>query len=591
MLQQLRLRSLGVIKDAVVELGPGFTVVTGETGAGKTMVVTALGLLLGARGDAGAVRSGDASLLVEARLQIDPAARLARRVEDAGGALDDGDVLIVGRSVTAEGRSRAQVGGRAAPVAVLGEVTGELITVHGQTDQLRLKSPVRQREALDRFAGAELTAPLEAYRATFRRLREVDRELHEITDQARQRAQEAELLRLGVAEVERVEPLPGEDVELRAEAERLAHAEELHTAASGAHTALAGDDDTDAAATAVGLVDAARRALEHAGHHDAALAALAGRAAEVGYLLADLAADCAAYVDGVEADPLRQAAVEERRAALAALTRVHGDTIDEVLAWAGRASARLLELDQDDEHVEALTAERLRLREVLAGHAARLTAVRVAAAARLAEAVTGELQGLAMPDARLHVDVRHRPDPAGLPVDLGDGAGVQTFQAGPEGVDEIELLLAPHPGAPARAVGKGASGGELSRVMLAIEVVLGGVDPVPTFVFDEVDAGVGGQAALEIGRRLARLARASQVIVVTHLPQVAAFADLHLKVEKSSDGAVTVSGVRPLDDTARVRELARMLGGVADSDSAQAHAEELIALASTSRDVDPVPAG
>ena len=572
----MRIRGLGVIEDAVLELAPGFTVVTGETGAGKTMVVTGLGLLFGGRADAGAVRTGAGMAVVEGRVGVQPDAPAARRAQEAGGILDDGAVLI-SRSVSAEGRSRAHVGGRSAPVALLAELGSELLAVHGQSDQQRLLAPARQRAALDRFAGAAVEDVLGDYAATYERARAVERELEEIVRRQRERAQEADLLRFGLAEVAAVAPLSGEDAELAAEESRLAHADALRGAASSAHTLLLGDPDSTGAPDTVGLVAQARRALEPARQHDESLGALGDRLADVGYLLADVAADLASYAAGVDVDPLRLAAVQDRRAALAALTRKYGQSVDEVLAWSARAAARLTELEGDDERIEGLRAERVEIRERLARAAARLSAARGEAGDRFGTAVTAELAHLAMPHAHVQVALRQVEDPAGLEVEG------RPLSYGPTGVDEVELLLAPHTGAPPRPLAKGASGGELSRVMLAVEVVFAGADPVPTFVFDEVDAGVGGTAAVEIGRRLARLAGTAQVLVVTHLPQVAAFADRHLVVVKADDGSVTRSGVLALDHEGRVRELARMLAGRADSASARAHAEELLATAVATR--------
>jgi DNA repair protein RecN (Recombination protein N) len=321
------------------------------------------------------------------------------------------------------------------------------------------------------------------------------------------------------------------------------------------------------------LLAQARRALEQVADHDPALAALASRLQEIGYLVADVAAECASYADGVEADPARLAAVEERRAALNALTRKYGADITAVLAYAEQGASRLTELDGDDERIDELTAERDALRGELGGLAQALTDARTEAAERFAAAVTAELASLAMPHARVSFEIRQTEDPEGVEV---DGRAVAY---GPSGVDEVELLLAPHPGAPPRPIAKGASGGELSRVMLAVEVVFAGTDPVPTYLFDEVDAGVGGKAAVEIGRRLAKLAKTAQVVVVTHLPQVAAFADRQLLVEKTNDGSVTRSGVKVLEGEDRVRELSRMLAGQEDSETARAHAEELLATA------------
>ncbi|MFB7374427.1 DNA repair protein RecN [Streptomyces sp. NPDC056222] len=571
----MRIRSLGVIDDAVVELSPGFTAVTGETGAGKTMVVTSLGLLLGGRADPALVRIGAGSAVVEGRITLPEGAAAAARAAEAGAELDDG-ALLVSRTVSAEGRSRAHLGGRSVPVGLLAELADELVAVHGQTDQQGLLKPARQRGALDRYAGDAVAVPLAAYGEAYRRLRAVVVELDEITTRARERAQEADLLRFGLGEIEAVEPLAGEDVELAAEAERLGHAEALASAAALAHGALAGQPEDPEAVDATTLVAGAGRALEAVRSHDPALAALADRMGEISILLADVAGELAGYADNLDADPRRLAAVEERRAALTQLTRKYGADVAAVLAWAQESAARLTELEGDDDRVGELTAERDRLRTELSVLAQALTDARTEAAARFADAVTAELASLAMPHARVSFDIRQTES-----VDEASGVevGGRTVAYGPSGADEVELLLAPHPGAPPRPIAKGASGGELSRVMLAVEVVFAGTDPVPTYLFDEVDAGVGGKAAVEIGRRLAKLAKSAQVVVVTHLPQVAAFADRQLLVEKTNDGSVTRSGVTVLEGEDRVRELSRMLAGQEDSETARAHAEELLATA------------
>ncbi|KOU52930.1 DNA recombination protein RecN [Streptomyces sp. WM4235] len=568
----MRIRSLGVIDDAVVELSPGFTAVTGETGAGKTMVVTSLGLLLGGRADPALVRIGAKAAVVEGRIVLRPGAPAALRAEEAGAELDDG-ALLISRTVSAEGRSRAHVGGRSVPVGLLAELADDLVAVHGQTDQQGLLRPARQRQALDRYAGGSVAVPLEKYTGAYRRLRAVAVELDTLVTRARERAQEADLLRFGLDEIAAVEPLPGEDVELSAEAERLGHAESLASAAQAAHAALAGNPEDPEGIDANTLVAGAHRALESVRSHDPALGTLAERIGELGILLADVAGELAGYADDLDADPLRLAAVEERRAALTQLTRKYGDSIDSVLEWAEQGSERLLELDGDDEHIAELTAERDGLRVELSQLAQALTDARMDSAARFASAVTAELASLAMPHARVTFDIRQIEDPEGVEV------GGRTVAYGPSGADEVELLLAPHPGAQPRPIAKGASGGELSRVMLAVEVVFAGSDPVPTYLFDEVDAGVGGKAAVEVGRRLAKLAKSAQVVVVTHLPQVAAFADRQLLVEKTVDGSVTRSGVTVLEGEDRIRELSRMLAGQEDSETARAHAEELLATA------------
>ncbi|GGY11658.1 DNA repair protein RecN [Streptomyces hiroshimensis] len=573
----MRIRSLGVIDDAVVELSPGFTAVTGETGAGKTMVVTSLGLLLGGRADPALVRMGARSAVVEGRITLDAASPVALRAEEAGAELDDG-TLLISRTLSAEGRSRAHLGGRSVPVGLLGELADDLVAVHGQTDQQGLLRPARQRRALDRYAGDAVAAPLAKYADAYRRLRAVAAELTELTTRARERAQEADLLRFGLDEVAAVEPLPGEDAELAAEAERLGHAEALASAATAAHAALAGNPEDPEGIDAATLVAGAHRAVEAVRSHDPALAALADRIGEIGILLSDVAGELAGYASDLDADPRRLATVEERRAALTQLTRKYGQDIAEVLAWAERGAERLGELDGDDERIEELAAERDALRAELGGLAQALSDARAEAAQRFADAVTAELAELAMPHARVSFSIR-QTEVAEAEAESGIEVGGRAVAYGPHGADEVELLLAPHPGALPRPIAKGASGGELSRVMLAVEVVFAGSAPVPTYLFDEVDAGVGGKAAVEVGRRLARLARTAQVVVVTHLPQVAAFADRHLVVEKTHEGSVTRSGVQAMEGEARIRELSRMLAGQEDSQLARAHAEELLAAA------------
>jgi DNA repair protein RecN (Recombination protein N) len=594
MLEEVRITGLGVIDDAVLELSPGFTVVTGETGAGKTMVVTGLGLLFGGRADPARVRPGAQRAVVEGRLTIDVDGKVARQVDEAGGELDDdGAALVISRSVSAEGRSRAHAGGRSVPVSLLTYLADDLVAVHGQSDQQQLLRPGRQREALDSYAGAELAVVLADYQQAYQRHRDARTELTELTEQARERIAEAEGLRQALTEIEAADPASDEDVQLRAEEERLSNAEALRAAATAAHEALLGDPSAGAyeRPDATALVGGARQELEAVRQHDQALAGLADQLSEASYLLADVAGELASYTEALDADPARLAAVQERRAALGRLVRTYGpraaaelaaspaasdapedapaidpgSDLATVLAWTKPAATRLLELEGDDDRIAGLAQEEAELAERVTELASQLSALRQDAAERFSGDVTAELTALAMPHASLVAVVR--------PLD----------QPGPHGADDVEIRLAAHPGAPPLPLNKGASGGELSRVMLAIEVVFAGADPVPTFVFDEVDAGVGGKAAVEIGRRLARLARLAQVIVVTHLPQVAAFADNHLVVMKANDGLVTSSGVSRLDQAGRVRELSRMLAGLEDSEFGRAHAEELLDLAARER--------
>ncbi len=555
----MRLRDLGVIADATLPIGRGFTAITGETGAGKTMVVTGLGLLLGQRADSGAVRSGAAQAAVEGVWLVPEDGRVAARVREAGGDVEPvgggSAELYLGRTVSSEGRGRATVGGRTAPAGVLADLADDLVVVHGQSDQLRLKSASAQRDALDRFGGEPVASARAAYRSAWDAWRALDAELTTLTADRDGRAREAEQLRAAIAEIEAAAPVAGEDEELARRADRLANAEELRLAADTAHAALSNDDG---APDVVSLLAEARRALERIAASDDALAAIGEQVADLGYRATDAAVALSGYLaDLDESGPHELAAVDERRGVLAGLTRTHG-SVDAAIALLATGSARLVELDDDGDRLERLQTQRDAAAAELDITAEALTSVRRTAAERLGAAVTEELHALALPDAKLTVEVAPAA-PAG------------------HGRDDVSILLAPHPGADPRPVSRGASGGELSRVMLAIEVVIAGVDPVPTFVFDEVDAGIGGAAAIEVGRRLARLAESSQVIAVTHLAQVAAFAGNHLTVVKGNDGAVTASSVRRLDGAEREAEMARLLSGLSDSDAALTHARELLA--------------
>jgi DNA repair protein RecN (Recombination protein N) len=572
MLEELRIRSLGVIDDAVLPLGPGLTVVTGETGAGKTMVVTGLQLLFGGRGDATRVRAGQELAIIDGRVLLEPESVSARRVADAGGELDADNTLVLRRTVTANGRSRGFAGGAPVPVSVLGDIGTHLFSVHGQADQLRLTRPTEQRAALDRYGEHDVAT----YAAKFRAWRAAEDRLADRTARARELARQADVLRHGVAEIAAAAPVPGEDADLRATASRLAHADDLRLAARTAHDALLGDADDPAsyASDVATLLGIARRSLDMEAADDPVLGAMRDRMIELAALVADLGADLVQYGALLDADPARLAEVEDRRALLTRLTRKYGPELTDVLAWAEEAERQLVDLDVSDEALAALGAERDALAAETAKLGSALSAARHNAADRLASAITAELAGLAMPEARVIVTVASRTQGAGGYPLIVDGAPTV---AGSDGLDEVEILLQPRPDAPALPVQRGASGGELSRVMLAIEVCLGAAGKdVPTLVFDEVDAGVGGRAAVEVGRRLARLAQDYQVIVVTHLPQVAAYADQHVVIDKPEDSTNRgVSAVRIVDGADRVAELARMLAG-SDTETARQHAAELL---------------
>jgi DNA repair protein RecN (Recombination protein N) len=572
MLGELRIRDLGVIDDARLEVSPGLNVLTGETGAGKTMVVDALTLLLGERADPGAVRAGRTAALVEGRLAVGGDGEVAAALAAAGVADEEGEV-VVARQVLAEGRSRAQLQGRMATVAAIAEVVRPLVEVHGQHEFQRLLRPAVQRELLDRFAGDKVLALREEFATGWRRLRAVERELAELAARARDRSREAELLRYQLEEIEATGVRVGELDELDAEAERLTNAESLREAAVLAWQLLEGEEDAGAA-TALG---AAARTVSGPGRHDEALGELAERAAGLAAEVADLASSLRAYAEGVLADPERLDAVQSRIAQLRDLLRKYGDDEAAVLANAERSAARLAEIEGGAVRSEALEVEAATLRRRLAEVGGSLSARRAEAAAELAGAVQAELRDLAMPNAELRMLVEQDEDPAGLEV-----AG-RRLAAGEEGLDRVEIQLSANPGLPMRPLAKAASGGELSRVMLALRVVLAGVDRTPTLVFDEVDAGVGGRTGAAVGRRLAVLARHHQVLVVTHLPQIAAWADRHFVVEKRSDGAQTSTAVHTLDAGGRITELSRMLSGMEGSGLARAHAEELLAAANSAK--------
>ncbi len=574
MLQELRISDLGVIDDAVLEPHPGFTVVTGETGAGKTMIVTALGLVTGGRGDAARVRAGSERAVVEVRLAIAPDGAPAATVTAAGGRFDEDGAVIAVRSVGSDGRSRAHLGGRSVPLATLAELTDPLIAVHGQSEAISLLRPAQQRAVLDRYAG--LAEDVRAYRELRATWQQLAADLADRRARARERAQREQVLRLGLADINAMAPLPGEDGELVADVRRLENVDGLRLAAHGALVAVSGSDDFPGAAldapTAVGLVQDARRVLD--GAADPRLTELAGQLQQASVVLADVGAELAGYLSDLDVDPARLPEVLARQAALRTLTRRYGEDVDAVLAWAKDAAAELENLDSSEHRLATLQADLDQAREKVATAAETISRRRAEAAVTLGTSVTAELDQLAM--ARAVVLVRVEPRDAS-PTDADAvQIGGSWVAAGSDGVDQVEIVLVAHPGAPELPIAKGASGGELSRVMLALEVVLADADPVSTMVFDEVDAGVGGRAATEIGSRLAALARGHQVIVVTHLAQVAAYADRHFVVDATSAGRVGTSNLRRVEGPDREAELARMLGGT-EGVTARAHARELLA--------------
>lgn len=572
-LSEIRIESLGAISSATAEFDRGLTVLTGETGAGKTMVVTGLHLLGGARADATRVRTGSDRAVVEGRfttteLGADVSGRIDEILDSSGADRDDDDSVIAARSVNREGPSRAYLGGRSVPAKSLSAFTNELLALHGQNDQLRLMRPDEQRAALDRYA--DVTGPLGRYRAARQDWLTARRDLADRTDRARELALESDRLTFGLNEIDTIDPAPGEDDALVADIRRLSELDALREAAALARGWLSGphDDDGSEAASAANGVAQAKAAL--GGTDDSALQALGERLVEALAVIGDVATELGDFLAELPTDASTLESKLARQAELRGLTRKYAPDIDGVLAWAEQSRARLSQLDVSEEALAGLAARVDQLHGKVVTAAADLTRARSKAAKGLAKAVSAELAGLAMSGADFGIVVAPIPARAedSAPLTLPDGSMVH---AGRDGVDGVEFGFAAHRGTDLLPLAKSASGGELSRVMLALEVVLSASDAGTTMVFDEVDAGVGGRAAVQIGRRLARLARSHQVIVVTHLPQVAAYADTHLVVES---GAKSSRVVRLKDDD-RVAELARMLAGLGDTDSGRAHAREL----------------
>jgi len=559
-IEEILIRDLGVISEAKLEFGPGLTVLTGETGAGKTMVLNALGLLLGERSDSSAIRKGQEQAFVEGRWLLADSA--LKRIRELGIELDDQE-LLVNRSVSAEGRSRAALSGKSVPVGILSEIGDQLVVVHGQSDQIRLRSAAAQREALDQFAGDELAKVLLEYSAVYANWKQSSARLTELTTQLEARSREADQIRSAVEELTALDPKPGEDTELADKASKLTHLEELRIAATESHNQLSSEDFNDSS-DAITLVGKARRALEAVSEHDPELASLAAQLKEIGFSLNETSASISGYLASLESDGSQELErVQQRRADLTSAMRKYGPSLEEVISFLENSGARLLELDSSDKEIQELTSSEQALSKQAVSLAKTITELRTKAASSLAKSVTAELEALAMTGASLEVTVA-------------------SGELGAHGADQVAILLSAYPGAEPRPLGKGASGGELSRIMLAIEVVLAKSELAPTFIFDEVDAGVGGAAATEVGRRLATLAQNAQVIVVTHLPQVAAFATRHLRVLKSVSDQYTATDVVRLEGEAVVEELARMLSGLSESESGKTHAKELLELAKAS---------
>ena len=568
MIETISIENLGVIAQAELPLGPGLTALTGETGAGKTMVLTSLKLLLGSKADPAIVRAGTQRCVVEGAFALEEDAKCIQIAQEAGCEIED-DLLLASRVVPATGRSRAHLGGRAVPASVLGQVGSRLVSIHGQADQLRLRTAAAQRRALDAVGGSEHEQLCRQYSSCYRAWNQARQDLETWREQALAREGEIAGLRHALEQLEALDPKPGEDQALAEEASRLENLDLLRSGVAQAANAISGDELNDDVANVIALVSVARRSLENAADHDSRLASLMPRLNEVAALTSDLAMELTDYLADLDADPDRLAWVHERREQLrrgcleiGGLGQVFAN-VDELLAFGQHSAARLAQLDGPLDRETELAAEVERTGKELKTVAKHLSQARTKLAKLLSQQVSAELEGLMMRGAKLQVRLNPLEQP------------------GPTGMEEVELLLRAHPGAAALPLEKGASGGELSRIMLALEVVLAQHTATKrhTFVFDEIDAGVGGRAAVEIGRRLAALARHHQVIVVTHLAQVAAWAQTQLVVVKQvgqASNEATTTAVETVSGPERVRELARMLSGQSDSQTALRHAEELL---------------
>ena len=565
-LEEISIRSIGVIDQSSLELSPGLNVLTGETGAGKTMILTALSLLLGAKSDSSLVRHGSERLVTSATFSIP--ASLSAQIQDLGGLVEDGS-LILTRSVSTDGKSKATASGATVNASTLGEITEPLIAIHGQSANTQIVKSVRQRELLDLFAGVELQETLTRYAGTFNTYNEMKAKLKALISNASARDSEIADLEMLAKQWATLKPTRNEFAAIDDEIRKLASVEDLRIAASGAGAAL-GDEDAGVL-TVLGQV---RKFLEAAKGKDQALDEIAASIAESFFLIDDAHVALTSYLASLEADPARLDFLQERKAALLAFVKKWGgagsvdDEMAEIAARVKSAKEMIADLNGGQDRIAELESEIKTVKATLLLDAKNLTAARISAAQKLSEGVTTEIAGLSMAHTRFYADVIS-PDYEGA---LKESDFTIT------GCDEIVMSIQAHKDGPKVALGKGASGGEMSRIMLALEVVIAASAPVGTYIFDEVDAGVGGKAAIEVGRRLHALSKHAQVIVVTHLPQVAAWADRHFVVAKDSDGQVVQSAVCQLDEQARVSEIARMLAGLDESVSAQEHAAELLAM-------------
>jgi DNA repair protein RecN (Recombination protein N) len=565
-LEEISIRNLGAIEQSHLELGRGLNVLTGETGAGKTMILTALNLVLGGKSDSSLVRHGADRLMATAHFSLPKSEQSS--FEDVGAEVEDGSVII-SRTVSADGKSKALCGGNAVPAGTLVELTSSLIEIHGQSANSQIVKTARQRELLDRFGGSEIAKSLASYQEDFQIYGALKERLSALKASASKRDGEIAELQEFVAAWNKLKASRGECAATADEINRLSSVEDLRIASSGALANLDGEESG-----ALTSLHSARRFLEAAKGKDSKLEEIADRIAESLFILDDASTDLASYATSLEADPDRLNVLQERKAELNSFLKRWagaGEPDEELILLAAKAKSAkeaIADLQGGDERTAEIEAELIAAKKSLLDSAKKLSTARNKAAVTLSSEVTNEIKALAMPHTQFFAEVV-TPDYSGT---------LKESDFTVLGCDEISMQIQGQIDGPKIALGKGASGGEMSRIMLALEVVIAKSHPVGTYIFDEVDAGVGGKAAIEVGKRLHALSQNAQVIVVTHLPQVAAWADTHFLVSKSSDGTIVASGVTRLSDSARVEEIARMLAGLEGSSSAREHAAELLAL-------------
>lgn len=565
-LEEISIRNLGIIDSSSLELSKGLNVLTGETGAGKTMILTALSLLLGSKSDSALVRHGSERLVASATFSIPESLRAT--IEDRGGFIEDGSIIL-SRTVNNDGKSKATASGTTVTASALSEITEPLIAIHGQSANSQIVKSARQRELLDLFAGVPLHQKLTIYLEIFQQHNELKAKLKSLLSHASERDSQIASLEALTQQWSSLKPVRDEYAAIEDEIRKLASVEDLRVAAAGALQAL-GDEDSGAL-TVLGTV---RKFLENAKEKDPALDEISSSIAESFFLIDDAHGSLASYLASLEADPKRLDFLNDRKATIASFVKKWGGagSVDEEMALIAirvkNAKETIGDLSGGQERISAIEKELSDIKAQLLVAAQEVSSERVKAAKNLSALVTKEISALSMPHTIFHADV--------LTVDYTGALKESDFTT--TGCDEVTMSIQGHRDAPKVGLGKGASGGEMSRIMLALEVVIAASAPVGTYIFDEVDAGVGGKAAIEVGRRLHALSQHAQVIVVTHLPQVAAWADRHFVVAKDSDGQIVASGVTELTDQGRVGEIARMLAGLDESLSAQEHASELLAL-------------